>query len=71
MNCFKNETTYSMHTSHWWHCSSGTAKKREKGKEEFVEKGGTTSHEHILVNKVHKFSYCTATAQNMSQKKAS
>lgn len=71
MNCFDYKETYSLHTSHWWHCLSGTAKKQEKGKEEFVKKGRTTSHEHILVNKVHGFSYCTAIARNMSQKKAS
>lgn len=60
-----------MHTSHWWHCLSGTAKKQEKRKEEFVKKGRMISHEHILVSKVRRFSYCTAIAQNMSQKKAS
>lgn len=71
MNCFNNEAKCTVHMLYWWHCLAGTAKKQSKGKEEFVKKGKTTSYEHKLMNKVHKFFYCTAIARNMFQKKAS
>lgn len=55
-----------------WHWSSGTrwhAKMQEKGKERFVRRGerqNKTPQGHIMMNQVHKFSYCTAVAWSMS-----